>query len=244
MTDDRARADADKGDAAGTGRGPPAAAAVWDLPVRAFHWLLVALVAVNVVTGKIGGNLQMEIHVVSGYAILTLLLFRVAWGFLGGRHARFRAFVRGPIAVGRYVRDLIAGRGSVFLGHNPLGGWSVLAMLAVLLVQVGTGLCANDDILVEGPYARKVGKEMSDFLTYVHYMSSNVLLALIALHVAAVLFYLAKGDNLIVPMLTGRKCVASVIGASPSDTRAEDRRWLAVVLLAAAAGATWALVAV
>lgn len=242
MTGDPARASAESADAATGTIAPAVAAPIWDVPLRAFHWLLVGLVIANVVTGKIGGNRLMEIHVLSGYAILTLVLFRLAWGFVGGHHARFAAFVRGPAAVWNYARDLAAGRTPRFLGHNPLGGWSVLAMLAVLLVQAGTGLCANDDILVEGPLARKVGKETSDLLTYVHYLSSNVLLTLVVLHVGAVLFYLAKGDNLTGAMLSGRKRIDGAHVADATGPRANGNLWLAAAALAVAVGAVWAIV--
>ena len=122
---------------------------VWDLPVRLFHWLLVMLVIVSFVTGELGGT-WMQIHLWSGYTILGLLLFRLAWGFIGGHHARFSSFVRGPNAVRRYARTLWDRSAPRHLGHNPLGGWSVLAMLLLLLFQVATGLFANDDIFTQG----------------------------------------------------------------------------------------------
>jgi cytochrome b len=217
----------------------PVVAKVWDLPTRLFHWLLVALVVVNVVTGKVGGIRFMEIHMMSGYTILTLVLFRIGWGFLGGRHARFADFLKGVGAVLGYLKGLIAGAPAKYLGHNPLGGWSVALMLSLLLLQAGTGLFSNDDILVEGPLMRKVSKDTSDFLTYVHYLSSNALIAVIGLHVAAAVFYLAKGDNLIRPMITGTK---RWLGGDPGDSGAHGSAWLAVLVLALAAAVVWAIV--
>ncbi len=178
---------------------------VWDLPTRLFHWVLVTLVIASFVTGKIGGT-WMRYHMWSGYTILGLLVFRAAWGFVGGRHVRFSAFVRGPGAVLRYARTLLRKDATKYLGHNPLGGWSVLAMLISLLVQTATGLFANDDIITEGPLYPWVSKATSDWLTHIHKLNQQVILFLVSVHVMAVLFYLIiKRENLIQPMFTGRK---------------------------------------
>ena len=178
---------------------------VWDLPTRLFHWSLVGLVAFTVATGKIGGN-AMTYHLWGGFAILVLVVFRVLWGLVGGRYARFRDFVKGPRDVMAYAATLFRRSTPPCLGHNPLGGWSILALLLVLLIQAGTGLFANDDILTEGPLVAQVSKTTSDALTRVHRLNQQALLALVAIHVAAVFYYLAvKRENLIMPMITGRK---------------------------------------
>ena len=178
---------------------------VWDLPTRLFHWALVGLVAASYVTGKRGGML-MGYHEWSGVAILVLVLFRIAWGGLGGGESRFSAFVRGPSAVCRYARALWQGGTPRHLGHNPLGGWSVLLMLLAVFVQAGTGLFANDDILTEGPLAHWVSGGVSDRLTALHHLNQTLLAGLIAIHIAAVLFHLlVKKENLIAPMVTGIK---------------------------------------
>ncbi len=210
---------------------------VWDLPTRVFHWALVALVAVSWVSAEIGGN-AMEYHVWSGYAVLTLVLFRLLWGVVGSQTARFSDFIRGPRAAWRHLRALFGGPGEAHVGHTPLGGWMILALLTGLLVQAGTGLFANDDIMTQGPLSRKVSKDMSDWLTGVHKENFEILLALIGLHVAAVLFYwLVKRDNLIVPMITGRKRVDAATPAPRLRTA-----WLALLPLAAAAGVVYWLV--
>lgn len=207
--------------------------------MRAFHWTLVALIATSWVSAEIGGN-AMQLHEWSGFTILTLVLFRLLWGFLGGTHARFKAFVRGPREVWAYAASLLRGRPAFHAGHNPLGGWMILALLASLLVQAGTGLFANDDIMAEGPLAKHVSKQTSDLLSKVHEANFDLLLALILLHVAAVLYYLVvKHDNLIVPMLTGRKHLPE--GVDP-PTAQRTPLWLAVVLLLASAGVVYALV--
>jgi cytochrome b len=180
---------------------------VWDLPVRLFHWALVVLVISQAATALIGGN-AMEYHALGGYAILALVIFRIVWGFVGGTHARFGDFVRGPARVMRYARALFGGAHVRHLGHNPLGGWSVLLMLASLLTQALSGLFADDEVLTQGPLAKHVSDEISSLATRIHDVNALLLLALIGLHVAAVLFHLlAKKDNLIKPMLTGRKLV-------------------------------------
>jgi cytochrome b len=162
---------------------------VWDLPVRLFHWAIVALIVVSFVTGHVGGN-AMRFHELSGFSILTLVLFRLLWGFFGGTHARFSDFVRGFAAARNYAVTLWSGRSAHYTGHNPLGGWMVLALLLCLLVQAGTGLFANDDIMTEGPLMKHISKELSDRVSLIHQINSYVLAVLVALHVAAALYYL------------------------------------------------------
>jgi cytochrome b len=186
--------------------GPTSRVLVWDLPTRLFHWLLFICLILSFATGIIGGNL-MEYHMLSGYAILVLLLFRFGWGFWGSRTARFSSFVKGPTTVFSYAIRLLREKTEMpYLGHNPLGGWSIVAMLLVLFIQVTTGMFANDDILTEGPLYEWVSKETSDFLTWVHLINRYILVALIAIHLFAVFFYFVfKHENLIGPMITGRK---------------------------------------
>lgn len=177
----------------------------WDLPLRLFHWMLVVLLVFSVATALIGGNLMIW-HLRSGYAILGLLAFRLVWGFAGSPTARFSSFVRGPRAVAAYVRAIVARRPAFHLGHNPLGGWMVLLMLSAVLFQAATGLFANDDIATEGPLYGYVSKALSDRLTRLHKLNANLLYGLAALHVAAILFYgIVRRENLVLPMITGRK---------------------------------------
>jgi len=179
---------------------------VWDLPVRLFHWLLVLLFGVSWYTGKTGGVYEMTWHLWSGYALLGLLLFRIVWGVVGSSSARFSQFLYGPRAMASYAVGLVRRRPPRYFGHTPLGGWMTVAMLISLLVQVGTGLFANDDILTEGPLMSWVSKSTSDWLTTIHYYNLNVLLALAGLHIAAVAYYaLALRENLVWPMFTGVK---------------------------------------
>ncbi|MBE0624416.1 MAG: cytochrome b/b6 domain-containing protein [Burkholderiales bacterium] len=212
---------------------------VWDLPLRLFHWLLVALVVVSVVSANIGGN-AMQIHLLSGYTVLALVLFRILWGFLGSTHARFASFVRSPASALAYLKSLRRGDAGRHLGHNPAGAWSVIFMLTVLLVQAGTGLFANDDIATEGPLAKLLSKDLSDRITGIHHLNVKLLYALIAMHLAAVAFYvIGKQENLVKPMITGFKNVAN---GSDGDKQRPARIWLAAALLTVCAGAVSLLV--
>jgi cytochrome b len=177
---------------------------VWDLPTRLFHWTLVILVALSWWTAE---NDQQDLHLYLGYGVITLLLFRVGWGFFGSSTARFSSFVRGPSSVMRYVRDRFHWPTA---GHAPLGALSVLALLAMLFVIVGTGLfAADEDGLFSGPLAYLVSIDFSDLATDLHEDLFNVLLAVIGLHVAAILLYrLALGRNLLGPMITGKADLA------------------------------------
>ncbi len=172
---------------------------VWDLPVRLFHWSLLAGLVALYVTQALG---RMELHARVGEAVLALVLFRLLWGLMGSQTARFRDFVGGGRTALAYLRQ---GR-SPSAGHNPLGGWMIVALLGALLVQAGLGLFANDDILFEGPLAHLVSGDTSSLLTHWHGLLFKILAGLAALHVAAVLaHWFGKGENLILPMLTGRK---------------------------------------
>lgn len=211
---------------------------VWDLPTRLFHWTLVVLMIGQWLTTQ--SNSAMTYHVWGGYAVLVLVLFRLIWGVIGSDTARFSHFVRGPGAALDYVKALLRGETPLYLGHNPMGGWSIIAMLVLLLVQAGTGLFANDDILIEGPLYSWVSKSASDWLTTIHKLNFNVLLAVIAVHIAAVLFYLlVKRENLIHPMLSGRKQLW------PECAEATPRMvnpWLALAVLAIAGAGVWLLI--
>jgi cytochrome b len=217
---------------------PRKTVAVWDWPVRIVHWLLVVLIVVSWITSEVGGN-AMTYHMWSGYTILTLVAFRIVWGWVGSRHARFASFVRGPGEVIRYATSLAGTRSSSFLGHNPLGGWSVVLMLLSVAVQATTGLFANDDVMTEGPLASRVSGEASELLTAIHNYNFYVLLALIALHLIAILFYLlVKRENLIGAMFTGRKYIN---GVAPAQEPMASLLRAAVVLLIVA-GAVAAVV--
>jgi cytochrome b len=174
---------------------------VWDLPIRVFHWLLLALVVFSFISIKIGGN-WVQYHEYSGYAILTLLLFRLAWGLIGSQTARFSDFVTSPANTLRYLKGQAA---KASLGHNPLGAWSVLGLLFVLLLQATTGLIIDDEIATKGPLADKVPAAWVALATTIHRINEKVILALVALHIIAIIVYTRRGEKLINAMWTGLK---------------------------------------
>jgi len=176
---------------------------IWDLPVRLFHWAIVLLVGFSWFSAHME---WMDWHLRSGYAALTLLLFRWLWGLVGSQTARFTHFLAGPRAVLGHAIRLWRREPDRERGHNALGGWMVLVMLVLLSVQAGTGLFANDDIMTEGPCADVVGKDASDWLTHIHRLNFTLIEIAVALHLVALLGYaLVKRQNLVWPMLTGRK---------------------------------------
>ena len=175
---------------------------VWDLPLRIFHWLLALSVLAAIVTGELGGNL-IDWHGRIGVLILGLLVFRIIWGFFGTTHSRFANFFPTPAKIKAYLTGQWQGH-----GHNPLGALSVIALLGVVAAVVGTGLFANDDIAFYGPLFNLVDKPLSDKLSGLHSLSFDVLAGLLVLHIAAIIFYArVKKDNLVAPMLTGKKVV-------------------------------------
>jgi cytochrome b len=213
---------------------------VWDAPTRIFHWLLVVLAVFSFTTGKVGGD-WMAWHLRSGYAILTLLLFRIAWGFAGSTTARFSHFVRGPGAGAAYARKLLAERRSFAFGHNPLGGWMVVAMLLAFLVQAVSGLFSDDEIATQGPLAVKVSNATVSRMSALHSYNEWTLVALVTLHILAIATYtFALRSPLVGSMVHGWK--AAQPGVTP-EYRA-SASWRAALILAVAAGAVYALVAV
>ena len=199
---------------------------IWDRPTRLFHWALAGLVGFSWWTAETHRD---DLHIWSGMAVLTLLIFRILWGFVGASTARFRNFVRGPRAVFGYLRGEWRG-----IGHNPLGAISVIALLGLLIVQVGLGLISSDeDGLVEGPLAPLVSYATSDWAADLHEALFNVLLVLIGLHIAAILLYRLRGKRLIGPMVTGHG--AAEPGMEPMR---RGKVWAAILCLLIAIGIT------
>lgn len=213
---------------------------VWDMPTRVFHWSLVALVVASYLTGEVWRGFGMQWHMYSGYAVLTLLVFRVAWGLVGTRHARFADFLYAPARTWAYLADLVRGRRRAVAGHNPLGGLSVLAFLGVLLAQAGSGLFASDDIFVEGPLAGLVSGEVVDAMTSVHHVAFDMLVGLVVLHILAIVFYEGVvGQRLVRAMIVGTKRATAAADNVPLAVG----RGLAVLAVSAAlvAALVWGL---
>ena len=204
---------------------------VWDPWVRLVHWSVVVLLPVSWWTAETGRH---DLHFLSGYAILTLVLFRIAWGFVGSETARFGAFLKGPARALGHLRDVARRRVRLEAGHNAAGGWMVLLLIGLLLAQAGSGLFADDLVLTRGPLARRVDEAWSSLASAVHLRLFWVILGLAVLHVLAVAAYrLVLGRNLVGPMVTGRMAVPA------EETVAEPRMGspaLALALLCACAG--------
>ena len=203
---------------------------VWDLPTRLFHWAVVLLVGFSWLSAE---RDWMDWHLLSGYTILALLLFRVAWGFVGSDTARFRQFLASPFAALRHLAHLARREPDHQVGHNAAGGWMVLGLLLLLGVQVGTGLFSNDDALTEGPLAGTVDKSTSDWLSHIHRLNFTLIEIAVAAHILAVLTYaVLKRHDLVRPMLTGRKRLPVDL---PPPRMAS--LWLALVVVGVAVGA-------
>ena len=176
----------------------------WDAPVRLCHWALAALAVFSYVTGKIAGD-WLEWHMRSGYAILALLVFRLAWGFVGSPNARFAGFLRAPAQAVRYLQDALSRRAPRFPGHNPAGGWMVVFILAVFLAQALSGLFVDDEIATQGPLAGKVSNAVVARMSWVHHWNEWLVVGAVVLHVAAIAYYhWVLRMDLVGPMVHGR----------------------------------------
>lgn len=201
---------------------------VWDLPTRVFHWALALCVIGLVVSASIGGN-WMNWHLRLGYAVLTLLLFRLVWGFIGGHWSRFSSFLFGPGALIAYLQG--RSKPAHRVGHTPLGALSVFALLGILLAQVGSGLISDDEIAFFGPLVGLVsGDTVREATSYHKNVGKYLILGLVALHLVAIAFYkLVKKQGLVQPMLLGDKHVDEAV---PSAKDTLGTRMLALVVLA------------
>jgi cytochrome b len=206
---------------------------VWDLPIRLFHWAIVVLIFFAWGTQKFN---HMEWHLWIGYTILTLLLFRIAWGFIGSDTARFTRFLRSPFAALRHLAHLRRREPDREIGHNAAGGWMVLLMLGLIGVQTGTGLFSNDDANTEGPLMHLVGKEESNWLASIHSLNFTAIEAVIVLHILAIITYaVLKRHNLVRPMVTGTKLMPEDAAAP----RLVNPIWALVTLAVAAGVVAW-----
>lgn len=210
---------------------------VWDLPTRLFHWLLAATIVGSVTTAQIGGNAMLW-HFRLGYLALALIAFRLVWGFVGGRWSRWWSFVYGPGALLRYLRGASRPDERHEVGHSPLGALSVFGLLAVLAVQVGTGLVADDEIANAGPLVRFVSGATTTSATGWHTdIGATLIYILVGLHVLAIAVYRWRGRDLVRPMLGGDKPLPA---GTPASADGAGRRIAALLLFGAAlAGAAW-----
>ena len=202
---------------------------VWDGPVRLFHWGIVVLVFTSWLTQE---ESWMQAHFISGYSIAAALLFRFVWGFIGSDTARFSRFLKNPLAAVIVLARFGRREPDTEIGHNAAGGWMVVVMLVLLVVQVGTGLCATDDVMTEGPFSELVGSSWSDWLSHIHDLTFLAIEVAVGLHVLAVLAHaVIKRHDIVRPMITGRKRLPAT--ATPPRMASP---WLAIALFALAGG--------
>lgn len=213
---------------------------VWDLPTRLFHWLLVASLLASYLTAD-PGSPTMQWHMWLGYWTTGLLVFRLLWGFVGPKHARFSQFIPGPRRLGAYLSTLFRRDSKPAVGHNPLGGLAVLLMLLMVTIQAASGLFISDDIVWSGPWNPAVSGETANWLGGIHHLNFDILIWVIVLHVATILFYrVYKRQNLLTPMITGNKPSSIVI---PGEEIASSQLVKALVIAVISAGAVYFLLA-
>ncbi|WP_018983905.1 cytochrome b/b6 domain-containing protein [Salinimonas chungwhensis] len=209
---------------------------IWDIPTRLFHWLLVGALLVQYVTATWMDN-AMQWHFYTGYFVLGLLTFRILWGLVGPTHARFASFVTSPVQVFRYGKTLFRQNSHAYGGHNPLGGYVVILMLALLISQAVSGLFMTDDIFMEGPWYPSADESLRDLMNYLHRAGVDWLLIIIGLHISAVIFYkVYKKQALTSAMLHGKK-------QTEAKAISSSKLLLAGLLMIISAALTWYVVA-
>lgn len=184
---------------------------VWDVPTRLFHWLTVILVAAAYATWRLN---WMDWHAYAGYALLALVVFRLLWGFFGSETARFARFLAAPRRAAGHLAQLLRREPDRQVGHNAAGGWMVLLLLALLLAETLTGIYINNDIADVGPFTELAPAPVANFISALHDVFWQALLVAVTLHVlAVVLYWAAKRQNLLLPMITG--CKMLPLGVRP-----------------------------
>ena len=209
---------------------------VWDLPTRLFHWALVIGITGLAITGTLGGN-AMAWHFRFGYTVLTLLLFRIVWGLVGGRWSRFGAFIYAPQSVIDYLKGKGKGKPEHSVGHSPVGALSVFALLGFLVLQVSSGLVSDDEIAFAGPLTAFVSNATVGLATNYHAnIGKWILLGLVLLHIAAIVFYLLRKHNLVQAMVHGDK---ELVRPAPSSRDDLASRMAALLVFLLCAGASY-----
>ena len=177
---------------------------IWDIPTRLFHWGIVITLGYSWYSMEI--EYDLDHHFISGYIALGLILFRIVWGIIGSRYARFGSFIYKPSEVIAYAKGLFKREGGKYAGHNPLGGLSAIALLLFILIQAGTGMFADDEYYYFAPLNEYVSSTTAGRITEFHGINANIIFGLAALHIVAILFYrLYKKEKLVLAMLTGKK---------------------------------------
>jgi len=178
---------------------------VWDLPTRLSHWLMVVLFGFLIASGKWLEDM-MQWHILSGYLLIGVVLFRIIWGFIGSYHARFISFLRSPKATLHYIIAMLKGQPTHYAGHNPAGAIMVVLLLLGLSIQASSGLITTDDIIWSGPLYPLVSETLASWGGTIHHWLEEVLIVLVVVHIVAVIIHKVKFQESLVPaMIHGYK---------------------------------------
>ena len=209
---------------------------IWDLPLRIFHWSFAATILGSWYTAEQGDDL-IDIHMQLGFVALALIVFRILWGVVGPKHARFAQFIPSPKRLINYVRN----PNSKTPGHNPMGALMVVLMIVLISLQAVSGLFINDDVYSSGPYYGSISNDLEKIMLFIHHNVFDFMIAAIVLHIAAITFYWrVKKDNLVVPMITGKKTAEQV---NASDAIPHSKILLGcIIAIACAAFVYWLVV--
>lgn len=201
---------------------------IWDLPLRIFHWSFASTLLLLWLTSELGTD-YIDWHIKLGYLILVLTSFRIIWGFIGPKHARFSQFIPSPRTVIRYLKTHKLTDAEVYAGHNPIGSIMVLLMLLLVLLQATSGLFVDDEVFTSGPYFNAAGDSIDKIMRTIHLNTFDFILAAIALHITAIIFYKkVKKQNLAKAMITGKKDAEKL---SAEDEISSSRLWLALIVV-------------
>jgi len=219
----------------GAAEGPSRAILVWDFPTRLFHWLTAALIVVAYVTYHFG---WMDWHARTGDTVLTLVVFRLLWGFFGSQTSRFSRFMAAPHAAVAHLAYIFRREPDRQVGHNAAGGWMVLMLLALVLGEALSGIYVQNDVANQGPLTEITPARIANAITATHWIFWDWLLAAVALHTLAITLYgAAKGQDLLRPMITGLKMLPADFAQPPvaSTLRAALLLGVSALLVAALA---------
>lgn len=205
---------------------------VWGIPVRLFHWALLGLICVSFYTGKFGEFDSIDNHMLAGYGVIALVMFRLMYGFIGKGHIRFTSFIKGPKTIIGYLKNP-----EPTPGHNPLGALGIIALLLSLAVQAGTGLFTTDEIFIEGPLYHLVSSDTASTLSKIHSINQWILLGLIGVHITAIAVHeLWLKESILGAMIHGKKELDA------KEPEQSHQFVLALICIAIAGGSTWYLV--
>jgi cytochrome b len=201
---------------------------VWDFPLRLFHWLFASTILLLWLTSELGTDF-IDVHMQLGYFALGLLIFRISWGIVGPKHARFSQFIPSPSRLIHYIKQSKQGKTPYHAGHNPLGSLMVVLMIILILMQAISGLFINDDVFSSGPYYDVMSKDFEKVMSFIHHNTFDFMIAAIAMHLGAIFYYWrVKKQNLVLPMITGKKSADKV---SKEDEIPHSKIPLAIIIV-------------